>query len=592
MIGVGPSHPEPVGDAMLACRLMALDPAGFGGILLKGPPGPARDGFLRAFRRFLPMEKSFAKVPASVTVDRLVGAVDVAATLSAGRRVWAKGLLESAASGVLLIASGERLEAEKAALMAAAMDGRPARRENVTALDGPLEPDVGFGLIVCDEGMDGEAVSPLLAERLAFWLSPDQAEEETETLSISVVSDQLDLRPAVLPDAIMAGLCGAALALGIGSARSALFAARAASWLATLAGHGEVTEAEAVVAARLVLAPRATRLPVVADPPPAEDDTPPPDPSLPEQDQDDDNQGSPTPKELAERLVAAVEAHLPEGLLARLDGADPKAGMPKPGAGSYARKAGKRRGRPVSVRRGDPRSGAKLNLIETLRAAAPWQSLRRSLRPDRTSVHIARDDFRVGHFRERRETTVIFVVDASGSAALRRMAEAKGAVELILTDCYVRRDRVALIAFRGRGADLLLPPTRSLQRARRSLADLPGGGGTPLAEGLAAAALLADQVARGGGVPLVVLLTDGRANIARDGSPDRVRAAAEAVEAGRLFRLAGHRSLMIDFSDRPGGGAAAVAEAMAAIRLPLPHADASGISIQVRNVMKNTGLTS
>jgi magnesium chelatase subunit D len=118
-------------------------------------------------------------------------------------------------------------------------------------------------------------------------------------------------------------------------------------------------------------------------------------------------------------------------------------------------------------------------------------------------VLVRRDDFRVQRLRERRETTTVFVVDASGSAALHRLAEAKGAIELLLAECYVRRDRVALIAFRGRpgaaGAELLLPPTRSLVRAKRSLADLPGGGGTPLAHGLDAARALAEDVSRRGG---------------------------------------------------------------------------------------------
>ena len=101
-----------------------------------------------------------------------------------------------------------------------------------------------------------------------------------------------------------------------------------------------------------------------------------------------------------------------------------------------------------------------------------------------------------------------------GSSALHRLAEAKGAVELLLADCYVRRDSVAVLAFRGRSAELLLPPTRSLVRAKRSLAELPGGGGTPLAAGIDAARELAFAVRRRGDTAVVVVLSDGRANLA------------------------------------------------------------------------------
>ena len=116
-------------------------------------------------------------------------------------------------------------------------------------------------------------------------------------------------------------------------------------------------------------------------------------------------------------------------------------------------------------------------------------------------MRLRREDFRVTRREQRSRTTTIFVVDASGSLALDRLAEAKGAVELLLADCYQRRDEVAVLAFRGRGAVLLLPPTRSLVRAKRSLATLPGGGGTPLAAGIDAGFLLAESVRRDGDMP-------------------------------------------------------------------------------------------
>ncbi len=253
------------------------------------------------------------------------------------------------------------------------------------------------------------------------------------------------------------------------------------------------------------------------------------------------------------------------------------------GGGQGAFQKSGRRGRPSGVRRGEPRAGERLNLVETLRAAAPWQRLRGAVRP---RVQVRAEDFHLTRYRERRETTAIFVVDASGSAALHRLAEAKGAVELLLADCYVRRDKVAVVAFRGRGAELLLPPTRSLVRAKRSLAGLPGGGGTPLAAALEAAAALAEGVRRRGDTPLVVLLTDGRANVGLDGQGGRAQAEADALAAARRLRGAGHTVLLIDTAPQPAPQAARLAEALAARYLPLPHAGSQAMSQAVRQAVR------
>jgi magnesium chelatase subunit D len=293
---------------------------------------------------------------------------------------------------------------------------------------------------------------------------------------------------------------------------------------------------------------------------------------------------------LDDRIIAAIEAAIPAGLLAGLK-TDCRAMSKSRTLGrSGAMQRSKLRGRPAGVRRGDPHGGARLNVIETLRAAAPYQNLRR--REDRVlgwqdthRLEIRREDFHVTRFKQRRQTTTIFVVDASGSSALNRLAEAKGAVELLLADCYIRRDSVALIAFRNRSADLLLPPTRSLVRAKRGLAGLPGGGGTPLAAGIEAAVSLAESVRRKGHTPTIVFLTDGRANVARDGEPGRPRAEADALMAARQARAASLTSLFIDTSPRPQEMAQRLADAMGAAYLALPLADAGRVSQAVRRVI-------
>jgi magnesium chelatase subunit D len=155
-------------------------------------------------------------------------------------------------------------------------------------------------------------------------------------------------------------------------------------------------------------------------------------------------------------------------------------------------------------------------------------------------------------------------------------------VELLLADCYVRRDQVALISFRGKKAELLLPPTRSLVRAKRGLGGLPGGGGTPLAAAIDAAVQLADSVARRGDTPSIVFLTDGRANIARDGAPGRPAAEADALASARQLRAQRFAAVFVDTSAQPQTQGAQIAREMGAIYQPLPYANASTISDVIR----------
>jgi magnesium chelatase subunit D len=137
---------------------------------------------------------------------------------------------------------------------------------------------------------------------------------------------------------------------------------------------------------------------------------------------------------------------------------------------------------------------------------------------------------------------------------------------------------VAVVAFRGKAAEILLPPTPSLVRAKRSLAGLPGGGPTPLASGIDAAAALAAETSRRGRTPLLVLLTDGRANIARDGTAGRPMAEEDALSAAAPIRAAGIAALLLDTAPRPHPYAKRLAEAMGARYLPLPAADAARLS--------------
>lgn len=173
---------------------------------------------------------------------------------------------------------------------------------------------------------------------------------------------------------------------------------------------------------------------------------------------------------------------------------------------------------------------------------------------------------------------LIFAVDASGSAALARLAEAKGAVELLLARAYARRDHVALIAFRGAGAELILPPTRSLVQTKRRLSGLPGGGGTPLATALQLARDTALRARARGLTPVLALLTDGRANVALDGAPGRERAEAEAAQMARAWCATGAAAIVIDTATRPEAGLRRLSQTLGGSYLTLPRADAARMS--------------
>ena len=583
-------------DAVWAATLFAIDPHGLGGIALRANAGPVRDRWTSLLRAMLPPPTPWRRLPAHITDERLLGGLDLAATLQSGRPVAQRGLLAECDGGVVLVPMAERLGAPVAARLATALDQGSigSERDGI----GQRWPS-RIGVVVFDEGREDDPAVPFtLTDRLAFRcdlgaVALGDADERGAPADAEDVAAARRRLPAVRVDeSFVQALCATAVRLGVASMRASLLATRAARAAAALEGRGEVLEDDARLAARLVLAPLATRVPTEPEPesepetpqppgpepePHADEPSPPP----PEDEPDGDPGEDASAQALEDRLIEATQAALPAGLLAALLSGEAARGAGRIGALS----ATPRGGRPVGSRAGAPQGGARLNLIETLRAAAPWQRLRAAAAaPGAHRIHVRAADLRVARLQQRAATATLFVIDASGSSALHRLAEAKGAVNLLLAECYVRRDQVGVIAFRGRSAEVLLPPTRSLVRAKRSLAALPGGGGTPLAAGLQAALAMAAQVRRAGAVPVVVLLTDGRANVALDGAPGRARAEDDALQVGRQLRAAGLTTLVVDTSPQPSPAARRLAQAMAAPYRTLPHAGAVELSAAVRSL--------
>ncbi len=548
---------DPLDEAVLAARLFALAPQVFKGLVLRGS-SPAREALVTALGETIALRR----LPGHVDDERLLGGIDLAASLSAGRPVRQKGLIEEAQSGALIAGMAERMDGAIAGRLAQALD------------------DGAAALVLLDDAADPEEAPPQsLTERVAF-IADLSTSRRWQGVTLAPTEGALaDVAP--LDDAALRALAATAEALGVDSLRALIFAGEAARGLAALEGRAAAGKADLTGAVRLVLAPRATQLPPQEQDAPPEDQPPPPDG---ERDDQSDSEQQQQDLDLSEILVEAAKASIPAGLLESL--AQGKAPRRSSSSGTGQKRKAATRGKPLGARPGMPRGGAKLALIDSLRAAVPWQAVRkREAGADDTSAIIMRkEDLRIRRFEERAARVTIFAVDASGSAAAARLAEAKGAVELMLAQAYVTRSEVALVAFRGTTAELLLPPTRSLTRARRTLSELPGGGGTPLALGLNAAREVAEAVIAKGRSAALVILTDGRANIAADGSPGRPQASADAEVAAKAIAARGIDALVVDISARPGPEGAALAQALGGRFLALPRADAKMLQAAINAV--------
>lgn len=542
----------------LALACFALDPGALGGISLRARVGPVRDRFEAGLRIAL-SNHPMKRLAPSMGDDALYGGLDLAATLENGVLHRTQGLLGS--PGVLIMPMAERVEQGLAGRLATALDTR-----------GDL------ALVALDEGIDPTEGTPgALLDRLALHvdLSDHPVADAPElNFDATALDDARNALPRIaVSDGAIAELTMVATRLGILSLRAPLQALAVARASAALSGAEEVEESDLLLAIELVLAPRATLIPEAEAAHDEQSQPPPPPENTPDDMPEDPPLADTAPSEI---LLDAARAMLPPDLLARL--AAGKANRSPSGAGSGMKRTGNRRGRPLPPRHGRLGHGARLDLVATLRTAAPWQTIRRKISGDHSRLHIRMSDLRMRRYQETSDRAIIFVVDASGSAAMARLAEAKGAVELLLAEAYARRDHVALVAFRGDSSDVLLPPTRSLVQTKRRLSSLPGGGGTPLAAGLKTALELVAQTRGKGMTPSIALLTDGRANVDLQGVANRVQAAQDASLMARFVRAEGVPGLVIDTGLRPTRGLDGLAQEMGAPYLPLPRADGRGLS--------------
>jgi len=611
--------------ALQVAQLLVINPYGLGGVIVRARSGPVRDrwlAYLNTIAQLGGMRLPLRKMPLGISDENLIGGIDLDQTLRTGKAVLRQGLLAQCDQQVLLMPMAERVEVGAVAKVVSALDNGFISIER----DGQSRRiESHFGVVALDEGIeDDEHPNEKIRQRVAFLLNLDilgwrdlpETDDDFVPDSQSLQDARENFSNVTVSDDSLDALVGVAEQLGVISIRALNLAINTAKCLAAFDGEDEVSSLHLQRAIALVLSPRATRMPQSAPPEeelPSESDEQPENEQDPidqeppsedqkqeddkeEQEQEDEEQepesNTETPQALEDEILEAAQAAIPADLLARLaDLADLKTpkGM---GGKTGAVKVGRMRGRPLGNMPGMPEGGKTLSIIDTLRAAVPWQRVRRAemLAAGKAiplgKIMIRKEDFRIKRYQERTQTLTMFIVDASGSSAMHRLAEAKGAVELLLAECYIRRDQVAVMSFRGSTAELILAPTRSLVKAKRALSGLPGGGGTPLSRAIDESFEVASASMRKGLTPALVFLTDGRANIAKDGSPGRPRAMEDAQQSARAASYYSFKSLWIDTSPQARDEGKVMAALLGSMYLPLPNAGANEVSQAIMQGLK------
>lgn len=540
-------------DAKRAIMCAAVSPS-IRTVLIRGGPGSAKTVLSRAAGALT--GRRVVNLPLNITEEMLFGGMDAEATIREGRAVMRKGILSEADGNILYVDDVNLMDQRVlAAMLDCVASGRVVvEREGVS---GVYECDT---IMIATMNPEDSDISPHLLDRFDLCAYSDFPDDETRLREEilrrnsafaddpgafvamyadeeSAIGERIDRARRILPlVTISDDLLGVAVELAARVAadgfRGDIAMAETSSALAALNGRDEVMRKDVEEAAMICLAHRRNY-----SQPPIPPESPRDDTGEEEEEKDDDGPMEPPrderPEESGNRDEEPLDGHppeAPEDLRDMLDEMMFEIGEQfrvidyLQDGRRIVRTTSSRKGRRAMCESSDSTGRyARSRIPEgqisdvafdaTIRAAAPYQKSRGK---GALAVSIEKQDIR-RKVRERRSgCTILFLVDASGSLGVRRrMSAVKGAVLSMLRDSYVKRDRIGMMAFRRDSAELILPPTRSVEYSYRKLEELPTGGKTPMAQALVTVSEFMTSYSRShpGESCYIVMITDGRANV-------------------------------------------------------------------------------